>query len=228
MNLYCKYSMVVIFVIFSLLTNSQVDTSMFIRYTPEFRFTEGIYLNFEQVKNNNPVLKERLETTADYNSLDFFVKVIEEKKIVYYDDRALKQEIETDKIWGYCRLGALFIRYNDDFNRIPIVGSIAHFVSEYALRYNNRYYDPYNSSRDPFYYDPYHGASSTQEMREYIIEFSTGNVMDFDRNSLKIILMKDTSLYDEFNNLSKRKQKKMLFYYLRKFNERNPLLIPKE
>jgi len=40
--------------------------------------------------------------------------------------------------------------------------------------------------------------------------------------------MKDTSLYDEFNNLSKRKQKKMLFYYLRKFNERNPLLIPKE
>jgi hypothetical protein len=140
----------------------------------------------------------------------------------------MKQEIETNEIWGYCRLGTLFVYFNDAFNRVPVVGSIAHFIADYTLRYDNRLFDPYNSYRDPFYYDPYRfPTTSTKEMREYIIDFSTGKVFDFDRDHLKYILMRDTTIYDEFNNLSKRKQKKMLFLYLRKFNERNPLWLPK-
>jgi hypothetical protein len=52
--------------------------------------------------------------------------------------------------------------------------------------------------------------------------------MDYDFKSIEVLLMKDPELYDEFVALRKRKKKQLKFYYLRKFNERNPLLIPVE
>jgi hypothetical protein len=39
--------------------------------------------------------------------------------------------------------------------------------------------------------------------------------------------MKDPELHDEFAQLSKKKRRQLKFMYLRKFNERNPLYIPK-
>ncbi|MCX6256884.1 MAG: hypothetical protein NTW49_03155 [Bacteroidia bacterium] len=204
----------------------QDDTAKFIKYTVDFKFNDGIYLNFEKVKNNSPIAKERIVSNADYNSMDFFEKVTGVDKIVYYDNNTGKQTVETSSIWGYGRLGTLYIRYNDEFNRIPIIGSIAHFVADLTTSFDNRGYDPY-SYQNPFGYDPYRGSTTTKELHEYMIDFTTGKILDFTSNNLKIILMRDTVLYDEFNNLSRRKQNKMIFMYLRKYNERNPLWLPK-
>ena len=33
------------------------DKEGMVKYTPDFRFTDGIYLNFDQVKNNRPIPK---------------------------------------------------------------------------------------------------------------------------------------------------------------------------
>ncbi|TAL66154.1 MAG: hypothetical protein EPN88_08945, partial [Bacteroidetes bacterium] len=45
-----------------------------IKYTPDFRFNDGIYLNFEQVKMNKPLPKAKLLTSVDYNDREFFNK----------------------------------------------------------------------------------------------------------------------------------------------------------
>ena len=36
-----------------------------VKYTPDFRFQDGIYLNFDQVKANSPIPKAKLLTSAD-------------------------------------------------------------------------------------------------------------------------------------------------------------------
>jgi hypothetical protein len=63
-------------------------------------------------------------------------------------------------------------------------------------------------------------------MRQYLIDFESGKVMDYDYKSMEVLLMKDPELHDEYMKLSKRKKKQLKFFYLRKFNERNPLYLP--
>ena len=47
-----------------------------VKYTPDFRFNDGIYLNFEQVKMNSPIPKAKLLTSVDYNDREFFKKIL--------------------------------------------------------------------------------------------------------------------------------------------------------
>ena len=64
-------------------------------------------------------------------------------------------------------------------------------------------------------------------MRQYLYDFDGGNVFDYDVDGLEMLLMKDPELHDEFAQLSKKKRRQLKFMYLRRFNERNPLYIPK-
>jgi len=67
----------------------------------------------------------------------------------------------------------------------------------------------------------------SKEMRQYILDFDTGKIYQYNVQSFEVLLMRDIKLFDEFNQLKRRKKKKMLFFYIRKFNERNPLYLSK-
>ncbi len=64
--------------------NGQGQEGM-VKYTPDFRFKDGIYVNFDQVKQNSPIPKAQLLTSTDYNDKEFFKKLLESEKIYYYD-----------------------------------------------------------------------------------------------------------------------------------------------
>jgi hypothetical protein len=216
------------------------ETEEMVKYTPDFRFTDGIYINFEQVRTNSPIPKAKLLTSADYNDRDFFDKVFVNDKIYFYDNLGMRQEIEKSSIWGFARNGVLYIQIQSNFNRITFVGNICHFVADittYDSRYSpygyydpyyspygyNSYYSPYNS----YYYSPYsQPAVPRQEIKQYIIEFETGKIYDYDQESVEILLMKDPELYDEFARLPLKSKKEQLFVFIRRFNEKNPLYIP--
>ncbi len=196
----------------------------FVEYTPEFEFRDGIYPNFMTVKRNEPIPKTRLVTEADLFSRDFYEEVTEQKRIVYYDDNGVMQELRTANIWGYGRNGVLYINLGSKFHRISFVGSISHFVATLTT-YNSGYYDPYYDYYSSRYYRSPSSYSST-EVRQYLIDFETGKLMEFDVNSVEIMLMKDPKLYDEYIELRRKKKKQYKFVYIRKFNERNPLYFP--
>ena len=204
----------------------QKDTTTLIKYTPDFKFNEGIYLNFEQFRSNQPIPKSFIITNKSMDDIDFFDAVFEEEKIIVYDKNGMKNEINTDKIWGYCNLGIVFIQYNNEFNRIPVIGSISHFVSNFTSTQYRRN-DPFNSYYNPYAYDPLmrNQTYTTKELRQYILDVETGKVIDYTYENLMVILMRDAELYEEFNNLKRRQKKKMVFFFLRKYNERNPLFI---
>jgi hypothetical protein len=214
----------------------QQDSANLIKYTPDFKFNEGLFLNFEQVRNNRPLLKSRIVTSIAYDDPDFYDRILENKKIYFFNDLGVKEEIATKNIWGYSRNGVLYISLNEGFFRITIVGNICHFVANLTT-YNSNYGYPYSLSY-PYYgyynyynYGPslnrnYPGTTSSNEMKQYILDFKTGNVLDYNVESVKVLLMADPELHDEFASLRNKKQKQLKFLYIRKFNERNPLYFP--
>ncbi len=216
-----------------------------VKYTPDFRFKDGIYLNFDQVRANNPIPKAKLLTSTDYNDREFFKKLFESKKIYFYDGMGIRQEVEANNVWGYARNGILYVQIQENFNRITFIGSICHFVADvttYDPRYNSPYgyYDPYSyySPYSPYYgygnyyspygsyYSPYRNNMSRNELKQYLIEFETGKILEFDIENTELLLMKDSQLYEEYVQLSHKKKKELMFVYIRRFNEKNPLYIP--
>jgi hypothetical protein len=225
-----------------LLLSGQEKEGM-VKYTPEFRFKDGIYLNFDQVKLNSPIPKAKLLTSIDYNDREFFKKILEMDKIYFYDNMGVRQEIVKNTIWGYSRNGVLYVQIQANFNRITFVGSICHFVADITT-YNSRYYNSPYGYYDPYYspygysnyynpYDPYYSPyrqsnMGRNELKQYLIDFESGKVLEFDIENTELLLMKDNQLYEEYVQLSRKKKKELMFVYVRKFDEKNPLYIPVE
>ncbi len=242
-----KYSSVFIicllslFVSLDLIAQSDSLASNLIKYTPEFKFREGIYLNFEQVKSNKPIPKSRILTSTDYKSNTFFDQITEGQTFTYFDDLGNSQEVEVAKIWGYCKNGILYINIGGSFSRITIVGNICHFVANvttYSNRYNygpygyspygySPYYSPYGYS--PYGYNPYYNSPSyrTTELKQFLMDFESGKVVEYETKNVEMLLMPDPELHDEFSGLRSKKQQQLRFMYIRKYNEKHPLYIPK-
>jgi hypothetical protein len=222
----------IIFQVFAL--SGQQDSTNLVKYTPDFKFNEGLYLNFEQVKQNRPVSKSLIVTGVSYDEPDFYDKILETKKAYYFNELGVKEEINTKNIWGYSQNGVLYINLNEGFYRITIVGSICHFVANlttYTSNYGYPYSYPYYGYSNYYnYYSPYRsnpGSYSSTEMRQYLLDFKTGRVLDYNVESVRVLLMADPELHDEFSALRNKKQKQLKFLYIRKFNERNPLYFQK-
>jgi len=244
-NNYKQSLMAVSFFLSSIIVWGQDMADERVKYTPDFRFRDGIYLNFDQVRENNPIPKAKLLTSADYNDRDFFNKVFSSEKIYFYDEMGVRQEVEKNSIWGFSRNGVVYVMIQGNFNRITFVGNICHFVADITTydTYNNNYYSPYGYY-NPYYYSPYsyyggyypygsyyspygsQQSTARSEIKQYIIDFETGKVMEFTVDNVELLLMRDPAVYDEYVQLPKTKRKDLMFVYVRKFNEKNPLYIP--
>ena len=217
--------------IFKVAFSQPADMSGQTKYSPEFKFKEGVFVNFDQVKINAPILKSRIITQVAYDDPDFFELILKEKKIQLFDELGTRQEIPTKNLWGFSRNGVLYINLNDGYFRITIIGNICHFVASQTTYNSDRY--PYYGYNYPYYYSPYYSpysspysSGSNVEMKQYLLDFKTGNVLLYDEESVELLLMSDPELHDDFSSLSKKKRKQMKFLYIRKFNEKNPLFFP--
>lgn len=221
-----------LFCLYSIGLSAQSDSVRRVKYTPDFRFRDGIYLNFNQVKNNNAIPASRIRSNTDPYDMNFFKNLVENKTITFFDEFGSKNDVKTENIWGFAQDGKLYINYNGEFNRIPIVGRFGHFIADltvyesYNDPYNRNYYDNYYNSYNSYYNRPYNRRTRSKEMRQYLVNFKSGQVIDFQRDEVKVILMEDPELFDEFSSLRKKKQKELMFFFIRRFNEKYPLLIP--
>ena len=242
---FIKSTICLLALLFSADITAQSDSAVaLVKYSTEFRFREGFYLNFDQVRNNKPLPKSRVLTSVDYKSNTFFDQVIESQTLTYFDDFGNSQDVETSKLWGYSKNGILYINVYGSFNRITIVGSICHFVAN-VTTYSNRYYSPYGYSPygygySPYSYSPYgyspygyspYGYGSpnyrTTELKQFLLDFNSGNVVEYDTKNVEMLLIPDPELHDEFSRLRSKKKQQLRFMYIRKFNEKNPLYVPK-
>jgi len=217
-----------------------------VKYTPGFKFADGIYLDFFSAKNNSPVPKSRINTSLDYNSDDFFDKLMEKRMITYYDTSGVKQEVKKNDLWGYADNGIIYMQVMDSFSPFTFMGKICHIIAE--IKYNDTiYYDPvsrryrypYSSYGYPeIYYDPYYYGSyynrrnnrlveeePGMELDQYLLDFETGELWEYDVWGVKALIKNDNELYEEYRKLRSGVKKRLMFSYIRKYNERNPLYI---
>ena len=217
------FSLITIFVFSSVYCKP--DSLQMVKYTPDFEFNDGIFFSFEQVVKNNPIPKSRVISQTDFSDANFYNNLLVEKKVLYYNNLGQPYEVETKNIWGYAKNGVLYINVNQTGSRITLVGNISHFVAN-VISYSNNTINPYYGGA----YDPYGfqtPVQATTEMQQFILDFKTGKIYDYDVKGMEVVLMHDPELYDEYQNLSKKKKKQLKFIYIRKYNERNPLMFPK-
>jgi hypothetical protein len=225
--IYCFSTKYLVVLLLMLFVNhrliSQPDS--LVAYTSDFKFTEGVFTNFSNVLHNNPIPKGRILADVDYDSPDFFDKVLSKSNLFYVDNVGNKLSVETSKLWGYSRNGFLYVRIGDGYYRITLMGSCSHFVAYHTYEVQNTNTYPYSNSYQ-YPYSSYNPSVSTQtEMQQYILDFKTGRILEYDIEGIELVLMNDVELYDEYIQLSKKEQKQLKFIFIRKYNQRNPLYL---
>ena len=208
------------FFVFLSQTKAQKDSLSMVKYGPDYKFIDGIFINFDQVKQNKPVSTARIVTDKRPGDLDYFESLLETERVYFIDDMGVKQSIAVGKLWGYAKNGVLYIYLNGEFNRIPVVGKACHFVANKTVVHES--YDPFYRYNYPYQTPTY----SSKEIRQYLLDFETGAVMDYNIGALEVVLMNDAELHAEFLALKKRKRRQQKFLFLRRYNERNPLYLP--
>ncbi|HBX50914.1 MAG: hypothetical protein A2275_11040 [Bacteroidetes bacterium RIFOXYA12_FULL_35_11] len=210
-----------LFVAIPLLSSAQEDPKNLVEYSPEFKFKEGIYLSFDQWKHNKPLTKQRIVTKTDANDFEYFVKILSEENLQYFDDYGVQQTMKVSEIWGYCRKGMIFINWHGEFSRVPVIGSITYFAAMISVS-GTRFQDPF----DPYYPAMTIGDNTQEEIRQYILDFESGTVLDFNTHNIEELLKKDPELFNEYKSLKKKKKRMLALSYIRKFNSAYPVSFP--
>jgi len=189
----------------SLQCEAQYDS---VKVYPDFRFSDGIYLTFDDFKNNRPVYT------------DFEIKYRGGSTYLYVmcADSSRTYDCEVKEPWGYCLNKSVFIHqgYGGNYFRLQVIGALIHyFVIEM------QYYDP--AFNDPF--SPYSTTPNRRvSNRELVMEWNTGNRFEFCYRNFKIFLQEnDPELLQQLE--SSKKKKKMIYFYLLKYNEKHPVYI---
>lgn len=190
-----------------------------VQYTRDFEFRPGVYLAFADFKSNSPVPPAWI--ISDYNKSDrtFPEKILSKDSFTYTDSSGNQHTVKTNTVWGYCQGGTVYINHGTDFTRLNIIGSICHFLATVAVQtggYDYYYNDPWANP-----YPRYMYVSS-----QFILDFQTGAVMDFNVPNMETLLQRDEELYQEFSSLKKKKKRDSIFLYLRRYNEKHPVYFP--
>lgn len=193
-----------------------------VKYFPGFKLNDGVYINFLNFKNNKPIPPNQI-IQNDINPTSFyFYETLMQQEFLYILNRKKDTiKIPTQAIWGYCSKGNVFIQLNGKFNRIYQLGYLSHFVGTKIVVDNS--YVPANSY---WYYRNMQTSTTREQTQEFMLDFDSGNLMEFKVKNLLAVLKRDEQLFEEYNKLKYKKKDQLKFLYLRKFNKRNPIYFP--
>ena len=150
------------------------------------------------------------------SAVDFLKKEVQKKSIVYMDSSKYEHKIETSNVWGYCQNRTVYIYYNNDFNRVNVIGTLMQFTALVTIS---------PGFMDPMYSN--YGLSTTvDELRQFVYDTQTNKIVPFDVKNLTLLLKNDAELYAQYMELGKREKADSQFIYLRKYNENHPLMLP--
>lgn len=211
-SLYSMKAILTLSIFISGILNAQKDSVL---YNSDFRFKDGIYLTFENFRHNKPVPKEDIISDFNREEIDFVRNVVSIKMISYKDNAGIVREIAPAKLWGFCENNSVYIRFSGDFNKIVVMGNICHFTALYTTYLSGGPTSPSGTMT----------GAPVESVQQYVLDMKTGKVFDFVLPNMEKLYERDEVLYKEFMSMKKGKRRKMIFFYLRKYNERNPLHI---
>ncbi len=192
-----------------------------VAYSADFRLYEGLYLNYQDLRYNWPIPKEKIITKINKDQLDFYSKLVEEQEEIEYIERdSSVRKIKSENVYGYCQNNVIFINYDKSFYRIPIFGNISYFLGTISVQV-------YSNNISPFMNAPMNSTNfKAREIKEFLLDFYSGDLSLFSLEKAEEYLQRDKEIYQEFNKLRSKKKKEFISRYIRMYNEKHPVYFP--
>lgn len=184
---------------------------------------EGIYVTFDDFRNNNPALvadNEYFSSEGPNADLDE-IPALNEIKVIYHGREAM---LRSKEIWGYYSNGTLHLntfvfdefkraKSFGDFIRVPILGTISYVTFIEVKQHRNTAPGGYNNS--------------SPEVREknFLLTMTDGKIHFFDIFTFRKLISEDEELAKKFKS-SKEDTTSRIIIFLQEFNRRHPLYFP--
>ena len=219
-----------LFLSVTMLAAQSSSDSGLVRYTPDYDFRDGIYMNPDMVKANSPIPPARIVSERDELDNRFYNELLKAEFIALTNDQGVREYIRPDQVWGYAHKGVLYIQIANSFQRLMLEGNLSRFKAS-ATTYEERKPDPNNvNPYMPAYHYRYRMrpsyANPTRNRAVYLLDLETNTLNSYTPDDLERILVRDPELLMEYSNLKRSQRKKRQLEFLQKYNERNPLYLP--
>ncbi|TXC78911.1 hypothetical protein [Luteibaculum oceani] len=186
----------------------------------DFKLKDGVYLLWEDFILNKPSLKFEQLTTKEGKQISEF-RPLERIYFVKTGDSTLK--LNPAEIFGFTENGTFYIQFEHEgssyFGRTVNPGALWQFAAMVISYQRTLSYNPY--------FPGDYRTIPSKDLKQIILNYKTGEVYPANSKVLIPILAKDPKIASLLDKTPKRKRKKRLFYFLRKYNENNPVAFPK-
>ena len=218
----------IFFILISVAGLAQTDS---VSFTNDFVLKEGVYFSYTDFRKNTPLPKDSIVSKADKTELDFLLKTVSDFKEFNFSYNGNKEKAETKKLWGFCQNNTIYINYQGKFYRIPVFGNISNFLGTIEVYNNYNSYGGMYGGMGMGYGGGMMGGggyipTKQRETRQFILDFYSGEIMDYNLNNVEMLISRDLKLYEEYMQLKKRKRVDMMMLYVRKFNNAHPVSFP--
>jgi hypothetical protein len=184
-----------------------------VRYSPDYRFREGIYLDFAAFRHNAPSIPMAALTTAQGRPVQDLRS--EGGKLFHPDSSGQRVRLDFDRVWGFCANGVVYVHAGNGFSRIGLMGALAH------LTFDATYHD----------LDPYsvNGTATYTVEEQRFLDMATGQFLPVTAGGIYRAIARDAVLKEAFDALRKkdRNRPETLFLFMRRYNDRHPLYFPR-
>ena len=204
---------------------AQTDTTVML--DKDFRFLDGVYMNFEDFRNNTP--------TYPWEELDAQVVTSPSTFIAQADYIRTKSgdTLDVSGIWGislnglpYYRLesGAISTSAAMVFVGLKVRGKLCYYAYETK---EERWVEI--AAYNPLTGKPFRKGKVSKEIevvREYLLHFENGEVRAFDKAGLLHFIKDDEQLWKTVDELTDEEVKRKLYKCLLIYDDRNPVYLP--
>jgi len=187
-----------------------------VKYTFEFNFKEGLYLTYDEFKNNSPSINDYKVIAANGLWLDQFDNNTNIKRIECFDAEGRKMVLKEKDMWGLCRNGQIYVYVDNAFHKMLRIGALMNLRISFE---NTEVVSSFSATGSSIY-----PATNKGGAYGYLIDFETGTYHLFKLKEFMTLIESDQELYEEFTSIKGKKKKQYnMRMYLEKFNERNPI-----
>ena len=194
--------------------------------TKNFKFRDGVYATYADWQSNKPTLVlDSLETNLAVNPKTFFMQM------EFAKHKKTHRPIVLDSVWGIVVDGIPYIRLpRNELDKTAYC--FAGLILRGRLCYYN--YETIKHSQVPITaYIPQTGepyitkkvAKEETIIREKLINYETGEIVDLSLNSFKKLIADDKELVTTVNDMKTNELKEKLFKCVLIYNDRNPVYL---
>ena len=192
--------------------------------TKNFKFSDGIYLSFEEFKENKPSISWDSTFARLHTNPQNLTTLVDTIHLKTSDD-------QIGQIWGFSLGGIPYINQQEKntaglnkYLGIKVRGNICYFTKSETLK-KSKVIKAYN----PVTGIPFRESEVMTEKdieRKFMLSFNTGEVLDFTPSNFIEWIETDSQLVNTVMELPDEDRAEKLFKCLLIYDDRNPVYVP--